>query len=439
MHLGPTVPGGIFLLVFLFGSLIRFMPQILKLRKHYKTRPKNSEPNIVIFSDNLDEINGIANNVRQVVSYLRSQGKNIRLVGTSFHTRKGEGVIETNGTVLLPQVYSMEQLGYKDSELAIPSIKEVLRFLKRYPVDLVEFETPSSASSLMLYICKIVGIPVISHYRTDVLGYSELLVRSPFMVWFIRQTTIFFCRNTCPVIVPCTDFKIKLQEDMGIKEQDIHIVSRGIPLDNFSPEKSGLGAWDAFFEPNPKSPKVRFLYVGRVSKEKELPFLENVWSQFRITHPEAELLITGSGPYLEEMKANCKGFSEVRFSGQLMGEDLHRIYADADYFLFPSGTDTFGNVVVEAMASGTPALVSDRGGPKDIIQHQCGVVISYKHKQKWQKTLAEACELKLQQPEKYQTMCNAAILRSKDYSLHSGSYALWNFILSQLERSAKHN
>ena len=110
------------------------------------------------------------------------------------------------------------------------------------------------------------------------------------------------------------------------------------------------------------------------------------------------------------------------------GETLAALFADADYFVFPSSTDTFGNVVVESLASGTPALVTDQGGPQDIVgQNGCGWVLPFNQTKPWLDQLNACCELKLQHPEAFATMREQAYKRSQDYTLDQAVQAQWEF------------
>ena len=106
------------------------------------------------------------------------------------------------------------------------------------------------------------------------------------------------------------------------------------------------------------------LYVGRMSKEKELDFLARVAATMN-QGQAITCAFVGEGPFLEELKRKVpKGI----FTGVLQGQELSQAYASADLFVFPSTTDTYGNVVVEAMASGLPVVVSDQGGPRELLR-----------------------------------------------------------------------
>ena len=101
------------------------------------------------------------------------------------------------------------------------------------------------------------------------------------------------------------------------------------------------------------------IYVGRVAREKDLDVLIEVYDRLAVRRPECSLAVVGDGPYLQTRKQRLP-YSNVIFTGFLFGEELSQAYASSDVFVFPSTTDTFGNVVLEAMASGVPVIVRIR-------------------------------------------------------------------------------
>src|SRR5262249_44705796 len=110
-------------------------------------------------------------------------------------------------------------------------------------------------------------------------------------------------------------------------------------------------------------------YVGRGAREKDLDVLIDVYRQLAQERPDATLTIVGDGPFLPQMKSALQR-SNVIFTGFLFDDALSTAYASSDVFVFPSTTDTFGSVVLEAMASGLPVVVSDRGGARELVDHQ---------------------------------------------------------------------
>jgi glycosyltransferase involved in cell wall biosynthesis len=148
------------------------------------------------------------------------------------------------------------------------------------------------------------------------------------------------------------------------------------------------------------------LYVGRVSKEKDLHLLAEIMPALR---EKAEkpftLAIVGEGPYRAELQA---ALPDAIFTGILTGRELGVAYASADLFVFPSTTDTYGNVVVEAMAAGLPVAVSDIGGPRELVKSSLmGRVLPARDPAAWIEGLREMLAKPLT-PEDRQTVAKQA-------------------------------
>lgn len=424
-----------------FGSLFLNLPKLLKLRFYLKKERKQhpaDDVRILFYSDNLDETNGIANNLRNVIPYMRAHGMHAFLAGNAFNTRPC-GVVENGYCILLPRLFSMEQLGYANSELAIPRVGPVLRLLKRYPVDLIEFETPSPGAWLVCFCAKVAGIKVFSHYRTDVPTYTRTLVKAKWMFHFVLWLMKIFYGMTKPVVSPCKDYAKILTTQLKVPENKVQILPRGLPLEKFSPAMRGKGVWEKYNGATEaiqnENRKVRFSFIGRISKEKNLEFLNGVWKKFAAKHDDVELMYVGYGWYLEEIKKFFEGNNSVHFAGEQGGETLASLYADSDFFLFPSVTDTFGNVVVEAMSTGTPAIVSNYGGPHDIVMDEAAGRILPIDEDAWLTALEECRKLYLEQPEVYAKMREVAHERSLKYTMESSTKAQFEFF-RKLKRKA---
>jgi len=411
-----------------FLSIIYNLPRLLKLRFYLKKERKKraaDDVRILFYSDNLDETNGIANNLRNVIPYMRSHGMKAFLAGSAFNTRPC-GVVENSYCILLPRLFTMEQLGYANSELAIPRISPALRLLKRYPIDMIELETPSPGAWVVCFCGMIAGIKVFSHYRTDVPTYAKTLVKAKWMHTYVLWLMRIFYWMARPVISPCEDYANILEKELKVPANQVQILPRGLPLERFSPELRGKGVWEKFGSER-SIRKVRFAFIGRISKEKNLEFLNSVWEKFSAKFDDVELMYVGYGWYLEEIKKRFKDNPSVRFAGEQGGEMLASLYADADFFLFPSTTDTFGNVVVEAMAAGTPAIVSNYGGPRSIVQDdKCGRILPI-DETKWLETLEECRTIKLEKPDVYEQMRIDSHERSQRYTLESSTKTQFEF------------
>jgi glycosyltransferase involved in cell wall biosynthesis len=161
-------------------------------------------------------------------------------------------------------------------------------------------------------------------------------------------------------------------EEKGLDPAKLRLFPRGVDVQRFDPAKrsretaSLCGMGDG----------PRLLYAGRVSREKDLHLLAEAFRRLWSERGDITLTIVGDGPYMEELQAMLRG-TPATFTGYKEGEELAAIFAASDLFVFPSATDTFGNVVLEAQASGVPIIVTNQGGPmENILPGETGVVVA---------------------------------------------------------------
>ncbi|MCF8044208.1 MAG: glycosyltransferase, partial [Desulfarculaceae bacterium] len=154
---------------------------------------------------------------------------------------------------------------------------------------------------------------------------------------------------------------------------------------------------------------ITLLFAGRVSRDKNIDFLTEVYKKVLKTQPEVNLVIAGNGPDLERMKAVMHGYDRVFFTGRIPNEKLLKLYTCSDIFAFPSTTDTFGMVVLESLACGLPALVSDTGGPKEIVQDKInGHVLPVSDTGEWAGKILELIRMIREKDPAYAAMCERA-------------------------------
>jgi glycosyltransferase involved in cell wall biosynthesis len=374
---GPMALPGIIRFVFLYVlEFVRNLPALYSLRDWYQAAktPPPSEPMVACVGENLDEVNGIALTSRIMLRELRSAGRQVFIFGTAFHENQPRSEGPDGSVVMAPGRYSMDQAGYAASEVAMLRLDSFIAFLRRHPVDIIEFQTPGPVSVQCLVVAKFAGIKTLSHYRTDIITYARLLVKNRLGVWCINTWTTLSTRWMGPVVVPSEAYRKKVRE-MGVPDHRIYKLPRGVDFAAFHPDKARNGAWRDLGLP-PKG--LKLLYVGRVSREKNLDALADAFPALAQRVPGISLTIVGAGPYLDGLKEQFAGRKDVHFTGVVHGEPLAGIFASADMFVFPSLTDTFGNSVVEALASGVPCITSDEGGPREIIvDGECGLVFEH--------------------------------------------------------------
>ncbi|MEA1996903.1 MAG: glycosyltransferase, partial [Gemmatimonadota bacterium] len=175
----------------------------------------------------------------------------------------------------------------------------------------------------------------------------------------------------------------------------VEVLARGIDNRRFSAR---------YRDRAPGNGRVEGIYVGRVASEKNLDMLVEIYSR----RPGITLKVVGDGPYLKEMK---RKLPQAVYTGKLTGEDLSRAFANGDFFVFPSRSDTFGNVVMQAMCSGLPAIVTDGRGPKEQVQHGVtGFVASSAEE------FGKAVDLLAGDPELRDRMGKAARVQAEEYT-----------------------
>lgn len=348
------------------------LPKMASLRARAKSRTDFEHLGILLVGDNMDSTHGISVSSERMAGQLREIGHQAWLMGVS-HSCKTPGLRNPDGSVvMLTGACTIDLHGYEGQELAYPSLKEVCEFFVKNRVDLIEIESPGSFGLLALVLARIVGIPVVHNYRTDLMAYTRILLDHPLFIaglhWFIRN---FLKSGGGNVIVPSSAF-VEECVTMGIPRSRVVQLPRGVDLCKFSPKQRQAGTWTAMGAP--EGPVIA--YLGRVSREKGLEVLAEAFELVLIEHPLAVLGIIGDGPWLQIFKDRLAHTGRASFSGEIKGLALAQALASAEVFAFPSTTDTFGNAVLEAIACGVPAVVTDQGGPKEIVQDGIsGVVV----------------------------------------------------------------
>jgi len=358
-------PGSVGFILAMATHFLRHLPRILRLSQ--VRRRATADPGrlrILMVGDNMDGIHGISVSARRLVYQLRREGHQAWLLGVA-HSSNGPGSRDAEGWVWMFRPSSAQELfGYAGKEMSFPHLPDLLDFLEANPVDLVEIESPGFVGILFAVLCRAMGVPVVHNYRTDLVAYFEMLLDNRMLVDLLRWFTCFFLRaGDAEVIVPSEAFIAKVHH-MGVPLRRIHFIRRGVDLSRFSPDRRDPGYWESLGAP----PGPVVSYLGRVSREKGLETLAEAFEILLAVRPDAVLGIIGDGPWLEDFRRWMEPTGRALFTGELGGESLARALASSEIFAFPSVTDTFGNAVLEALACGVPAVVTDKGGPMEIVE-----------------------------------------------------------------------
>lgn len=230
--------------------------------------------------------------------------------------------------------------------------------IREFKPDLIHLATPDMAAVQLIFWAKTRNVPIVASYHThftSYMGYYRLEWTVP-LIWALFR---WFYGSARAVYVPSPSMADVL-ENNGI-DKNIQIWARGVETDLFSPTKRNL-AWRRVLGLNDSDVLVTF--VSRLVWEKDLESVIQTFTRLHAECPRVKTMIIGEGPAMNHLRT---ALPETLFAGYLSGEDLAQGYASSDVFLFPSATETFGNVTLEALACGLPAVVANASGNRSLV------------------------------------------------------------------------
>lgn len=355
-------------------------PMFVAARAHFKDRKLEdraarhltgaaAEPRRIAWvTDTLGEINGVARTVTTVCAQARR--RNLPLEPVACRRRLPP---EAGPTRLLRPAVETALPGYPGLRLAVASPVDLLDHLEQGETTDLLISTPGPLGLAGLLCARFLKLRTHGIYHTDFPAYLRELTGDPALGDWAATYLRWFYGSLDTVYTPSAAYRERLLE-LGVDAAKIRPMPRGVDGERFHPRFADSGFWPR----QGTAEAFRFLYVGRLSPEKNLHLLLDAFERFRTTGRRASLALVGDGPARTELEASCRGRfpkGAVVFTGALTGDALSAAYASADGLVFPSVTDTFGNVVVEAYASGLPVLVTSEGGPADIVRgHGAGCI-----------------------------------------------------------------
>ncbi len=256
-------------------------------------------------------------------------------------------------------------------------------------------------------------------YHTDLPEYCTRITGDPMTGVLISKLVGWFYGAMDRVFVPSQAVATRVAE-LGVAPEKVARMPRGIDLDLFRASRRDPHA----FAPFGLNGEPKVLYVGRLSREKSLDALIDAFALASVSVPEARLVIVGAGPYADSLAARAGAgtasgaHGRVLFLGARTGDELATLMASSDVFVSPSETETFGNTVVEAQASGLPVVVASRGAARENMIHEItGLVVDARRPQ----DLATAISGLLVDRRRRTLMAEAASAFARRYSMDSAA------------------
>jgi glycosyltransferase involved in cell wall biosynthesis len=316
------------------------------------------------FTDTLEDVNGVATTIHKMTAAGAEDGKKLEVIVSS-----GELHIDDIPIKNFPPIGEFELPEYELQKLSFPPILQMLDYIQREKFTEIIISTPGPVGLTALLAAKMLNLQTSGIYHTDFPQYVRILTEDGFLESVAWRYMHWFYGQLDTVFVNSEEYRqgwIK----RGFDSAKLKILPRGLDIDLFTPTRREPAFWQKFTAVNGQ---VRLLYVGRISREKDLDILADAYRRLRDDHVPVQLFVVGDGPYSEKLAGLLP---EAVFTGYLTGTELATAYASADIFVFPSTTDTFGNVILEAQASGVPVIVSDSGGPKELVQDKTNGLVT---------------------------------------------------------------
>ncbi len=310
---------------------------------------------VAIFTGNYNHIrDGVSLTLNRLVAFLLGMKVEVLVFGPTTEPP----AFSHEGTLI--SVPSLSMPGRPEYRISIALSSRATKKLEEFDPDIIHIATPDLLGFKALRWAINRNKPVVSSYHThfsSYLKYYKLTLLEPFMWKYLR----WFYSKCIMVFVPSYSMS-EILEAKQIKS-DLRIWARGIESDKFSPVfRSDKWRREKGFKPE----DIVISFVSRLVWEKNLNLFADLVKSLSSEYPQVKALIVGDGPAYEEVK---EIIPEAVFTGFLEGEDLATAYASSDLFFFPSDTETFGNVTLEAMASGLPCIVADATGSKSLVEH----------------------------------------------------------------------
>ncbi len=324
-------------------------------------KPQNKTNKVLWFTDTIDDLNGVSVTLRNIGWHTHRNGIDLSIV--TSHSNK-EGIKMPPNTINLKSIYEFDMPYYEHIKLKIPSLLNTIKLITTINPDEIVISTPGPIGLTGLLLAKLLNIPSKGIYHTDFAGQSESIVKDGTLFTMIDTYLKWFYNLFDAIKVPSRNY-IDILHDRGYNTKSMSVFNRGINFEQFNPGNISSSIIRKHYKAF-AADKIKLLYTGRVSKDKNMDFLLEIFIKLNKSFKNLHLIIAGDGPYLDELKS---GFTDdnIFFIGKITQEDLPSVYSNSDLFVFPSNIDTFGMSVLEAQSCSLPCVVSDIGGPKEII------------------------------------------------------------------------
>jgi glycosyltransferase involved in cell wall biosynthesis/predicted metal-dependent phosphoesterase TrpH len=303
-------------------------------------------PRVAILADGIGSTHGVTRAIEEI----RGRGVpgfDIEVVGTDASVDRR-----------LSAVAEFEVPHYPGLRIGVPSLSAAVQTLAEGTFDLIHVCSPGPAGVAGVLASRGLGVPLVGSYHTELTAYTGLRSGERLLADTMALGVSAFY-GACDLVLSPSPASDAALERIGVGAEKVARWDRGVDSARFDPGLRGeMTLPDA----------VNVLYAGRITREKGADLLADAFLKARAGNPRLRLVLAGGGPEQEHLRDRLG--DAATFLGWLEGVELARAYASADMFLFPSRTDTFGQVILEAQASGLAVVAVAEGGPRSLIENR---------------------------------------------------------------------
>jgi len=335
----------------LFEALVPVVPYapsaaFLGVEKAKLSARDGALPRVALVADGIGSMHGVTRTIEQI----RERGVpgfEVEVVGTDAGVDRR-----------LPAAAELDVPFYDGMRLGVPGLPDMVETLAEGRYDLLHVTAPGPAGVAATLLSRVTGIPLLASYHTELGAYAGMRSGDEGLEAIANIALGAFYRAPSVVLSPSPSADLSLTR-LGADPARVGRWERGVDTSRFDPGKARRDAYPG---------EVKVLYAGRLSHEKGVDLLAESFLRARRSDPRLHLLLAGGGPEEGELRARLG--EQATFLGWLEGEDLAQAYASADIFLFCSRTDTYGQAIVEAGASGVPVVAVAEGGPAALVENR---------------------------------------------------------------------
>jgi glycosyltransferase involved in cell wall biosynthesis len=302
------------------------------------------------------EVNGVAVTIGQIIGGLQQRQHQIQLIRPRQHSGDSPAQ-QSNFEEVLQRGIAIPR--YEALKMGLPAKQALFRLWSLKRPDIVHIVTEGPLGWSALAAAQKLKLPVTADFHTNFHSYSKHYgigwLKAP-IIAYMRK----FHNKALRTLVPTDSMRCGLAA-LGFKR--LRVVARGVDTQLFNPARRSAGlrhAWGL------ASDDLAVISVGRIAPEKNLQLTLRAFEAMRAENARARLIIVGDGPELATLRSR---YTQHTFAGMRTGEELAAYYASADIFLFPSVTETYGNVTVEAMASGLAVVAYNYAAAAEHVRH----------------------------------------------------------------------